>query len=202
MYGLIRNSKNKIYYKLRSIKAKLSHTKVIDTRMLYQYWEQEHLKKVFKKYQIDCVFDVGANFGQYAQMIRRDVGYKGLIISFEPIPKAAQHLRALAKNDVNWIIQEEALSFENGEQIFKIMHDSQFSSLSAPNHQDTTLFKSFNKIIEEVAVKTETLESAYARLKTTNDFKSPFLKLDTQGYDTTILASFCGDVEIIYRYPK
>ena len=42
--------------------------------------------------KVDCVFDVGANNGQYAQILRKHADYQGRIISFEPIPSAADPL--------------------------------------------------------------------------------------------------------------
>ena len=38
--------------------------------------EIEHLRKTFKLFNVDCVFDVGANEGQYAFMLRQDVNPK------------------------------------------------------------------------------------------------------------------------------
>ena len=49
---------------------------------LCQMWEVLRLRQVFGVFSIDCVFDVGANMGQYALMLRKKVGYRGLIISF------------------------------------------------------------------------------------------------------------------------
>ena len=59
--------------------------------------EIEHLKRVLERFSVDCVFDVGANDGQYATQLRKKVGYKGLIISFEPIPESAQIIREKSK---------------------------------------------------------------------------------------------------------
>ena len=181
--------KNYIINTIMDSYRRFRNTKLVDMRELYKYWEQEHLKKIFNKYEIDCVFDVGANLGQYAQMLRKNTNYKGLIISFEPIPNAALILKEKSKNDPNWIIIDHALSSKDGHQTFNIMSGSQFSSLSTPNHNEVDRFKSHNKVIESVSVVTETLESAYTRLKKEYNFKKPFLKLDTQGYDVEIVTS-------------
>jgi FkbM family methyltransferase len=180
---------NFIVDKMRSYYRRYKNTRSIDMRELYKYWEQEHLKKLFAKYEVDCVFDVGANLGQYARMIRQNADFKGLIISFEPIPKAADALREKAKSDPKWIIVEQALASINGQQLFNIMNISEFSSLSTPLHDEIDIFKNENKIIKSVIVKTETLETAYTRLKSIYNFKKPFLKLDTQGYDVDIVTS-------------
>lgn len=181
--------KESLINKLMDFYRKFRNTRLIDMRELYKYWEEEHLKKIFNEYEIDCVFDVGANLGQYAQMLRKNTNYKGLIISFEPIPMAAKILNEKAKDDPNWIIVDHALSSFCGQQTLNIMQGSQFSSLSTPDHNEVGIFKSHNKIVESVDVVTETLESAYTRLKKSHNFSKPFLKLDTQGFDVKIINS-------------
>jgi hypothetical protein len=52
-----------------------------------------HLKSLFKILETTCVFDVGANTGQYGDFLRAQVGYQGLIVSFEPVSKAANILQ-------------------------------------------------------------------------------------------------------------
>ena len=166
----------------------LQNLRLVDQRKLYHLWEQNHLRQVFERYEVDCVFDIGANYGQYAEMLRRRVGFRGRIISFEPIPEAAAALRAKAAGDPNWLIQEMAVSSHDGEQVFNLMNDSEFSSLSRPKADDSLLFGYKNAVNRTVSVKTEKLQTAYLRLHGTYGFKRPFLKLDTQGFDVEIIS--------------
>ena len=177
----------RIINKLRGLYWELSSYKIINVKHLYKCWEANHLKKLLSQYDVDCVFDVGANFGQYAQMLRNKAHYKGLIISFEPIPEAAKALTEKALNDPNWIIIEQALSDHDGTQEFNIMRDSQFSSLSNPRHDEVNRFQHKNKVENSLTIKTETLTTAYQRLQKAHNFTRPFLKMDTQGYDAEIV---------------
>ena len=49
----------------------------------------ERLRKIFAAHSIDTVIDVGANKGQYRDFLRHHVGYRGSIVSFEPLPEFA-----------------------------------------------------------------------------------------------------------------
>jgi FkbM family methyltransferase len=176
-------------YLFKKIWQKVINLNIIDRRHLYKYYEQEHLKRLLFKYDVDCVFDIGANNGQYARMLRREVGYRGLIVSFEPNPQAAAEARKLAEGDSLWIVEEMAISSTDGHQIFHLMADSQFSSLSQPRHDESDLFKSGNAVENSIQVRTETLSTAYARIRQKIKFERPFLKMDTQGYDVEIVSN-------------
>lgn len=180
---------------IRYYSAALRHAGVIDRRKLHAQWEIEHLRKIFQAYAVDCVFDVGANQGQYAQMLRKKVGYKGLIVSFEPIPAMAAQVREQASRDPLWVVCEQALSSSDGAQVLNVMRGSQFSSLSTPRHDEVGIFKNMNVVQEQVSVKTETLATAYKRLKEQHPFQRPFLKMDTQGYDVRIFRSGASVVQ-------
>jgi len=179
----------RVAQKLGELYASLRNTRLIDARNLYQLWEQNHLCRLLEHYRVDCVFDVGANYGQYADMLRRKAGFEGLIISFEPNPMVAAALRERAEGQTNWVIEEVALARSDGLSTFNIMKSSVFSSLSVPRHDEIGLFRAGNRIQEAVSVKTENLETAYRRLKQARRFERPFLKLDTQGFDVEIVSS-------------
>jgi hypothetical protein len=78
---------------------RIGESYIVHESEVHEIWEQRHLRKLFSKCNIDCVFDVGANYGQYARMLRDAVGFKGLIISFEPIAAAAAALRREFRNE-------------------------------------------------------------------------------------------------------
>lgn len=160
-----------------------------DRREPNHVWEAHVLKRMFQSLPIDCVFDVGANRGGYANMLRRDVGYHGLIISFEPIPELAHQMRRDARRDPNWIIEEVALSATDGTDTFHIMANHEFSSLSAPSNTETKDFAAVNRVMRSIPVKTERLDTALERIRQKHKFKTPFLKLDTQGNDANIVSA-------------
>lgn len=172
---------------LRSVSRRARHARLIDTRELHRYWEEEQLRRVFQAYAPDCVFDVGANTGQYASMLRRRIGYRGLIVSFEPDPSASLALRKRMRGDDKWLVSDHAISVQDGEQAFNIMADSEFNSLSVPDHSQTGLFRQKNVVSSTIEIRTETLASALSRLRLQHGFQRPFLKLDTQGWDTRIV---------------
>jgi FkbM family methyltransferase len=161
----------------------------LDVRKLYGEWEQAHLRRLVRHFDVDCIFDVGANFGQYAQMIRHKVSFDGLLISFEPNPVAAAALRKRARGQSNWLIEEVAIGPTDGTATFNIMHDSEFSSLSTPRHDDVDIFEKKNRVDESVEVRTENLATTLERLRSQHGFQRPFLKLDTQGLDVQIVTS-------------
>lgn len=167
---------------------------MIDPRNLHALHEEHHLRRLFQHLNVDCVFDVGANAGQYARMLRRKARFSGLIVSFEPIPRLADEIRQAAQADDLWIVEEVALADRNGESTFNVMVGDQFSSLGTPLHSETGLFQTRNVPTSTIAVRTETLEQAYTRLKQEHGFQRPFLKMDTQGFDVTILKSGKGIV--------
>jgi FkbM family methyltransferase len=169
-----------------SFTQKLRNAMVIDRRELHAIWEQHQLRQLFDFLNVDCVFDIGANVGQYAHMLRQEVGYRGWIFSFEPIPTAAAKLRERAGGDPKWIIIECAVADYNGTRTFNVMRHSQFSSLAQPRHEDVRVFVGRNEAVRTVEVATVTLESAFAEVEQKADFSRPFLKMDTQGFDLII----------------
>lgn len=148
--------------------------------------EPEQLRRFFEKFRVDCVFDVGANAGQYASRLRH-IGFGGLIISFEPIPEAAAKIARAARRDRLWIVRQLALDSRVRIVNFNVMRDSQFSSLHEPDHSNTTAFVDKNRVEKQIPVRTETIANVYPLLQAEFGFNRPFLKLDTQGHDVDVV---------------
>ena len=54
-------------------------------------------------HKVNTIFDIGANEGQFGVNLR-DFGYKGKIISFEPLTLARKKLHRISQNDPLWEI--------------------------------------------------------------------------------------------------
>ncbi len=171
----------------RKVWGQISDKRFIKKSELYRYWEQFHLERLLSTYAVDCVFDVGANYGQYATMLRQECGFQGLIFSFEPFPDAIAHLNEISQNDRQWIINDIALSDSEEAAEFKIMEGNQFSSLSNPVHEETDLFLERNRVNHTIQVHTRLLSTVFEQLQKEYGFERPFLKLDTQGFDVRII---------------
>jgi len=150
--------------------------------------ERVHLRRFFEYFGVDCVFDVGANRGQYAEMLRRKVGFAGAIVSFEPTPELAAALAARAAGDGRWHVEALALDREAGPATFHIMHESELNSLRRPNAEQPDIhLRRNNTIARSVTVMRSTVAAELARYQTRLGFARPFLKLDTQGNDLAVI---------------
>ena len=146
--------------------------------------EKYILRRFLKEFEIDCVFDVGANHGQYADLVR-SIGYRGPIVSFEPIPALAHRLKARAANDGRWSIEQIALDETVRDVTFNILASTNFSSIKTPKPNDG-LFSEYTKSIQLLSLTTGLLSQYIDRYKDKYNFSRPFLKMDTQGNDLAV----------------
>ncbi|UZW55768.1 FkbM family methyltransferase [Sphingobium sp. JS3065] len=153
---------------------------------VHQYPEIQALRRFLSVFAIDCVFDVGANRGQYATMLRKDAGFRGTILSFEPNPEIFAELERNAASDRKWHVFNMALSDFDGTASFNIMAADQFSSLKKPSGEQDAIFADRNKVTRTVDMQCRRLESMLPELKRAHGFARPFLKMDTQGHDLSV----------------
>lgn len=153
---------------------------------VHQYPEIQALARFLSAFAVDCLFDVGANRGQYATMARRDAGYKGTILSFEPNPAVFAELQRRAASDRHWHVFNMALSDFDGPASFNIMAADQFSSLKTPSGAQDAIFAERNKVMQTVEMQCRRLDTLLPDLMAQHGFKRPFLKMDTQGHDMAV----------------
>lgn len=175
------------------IAKKFGYT-VIPNWRLHSFTASEYLQKLFKRLEIDVVFDVGANVGQYYQFLRNEVGYEGLVVSFEPTPNLVRKLKEKAAREKSWVIQDIALGAENGEFEFNVMENTELNSFRQPSHEDTKLFVDLNVVREKVMVKTRELDAVYDEITQKYNKKNVYLKVDTQGFDLEVLKGASGSL--------
>jgi FkbM family methyltransferase len=170
-----------------------SEYRIVAAELLPLMFEKEHLRKFFDYFNVDCVFDVGANAGQYAKRLREEIGYYGSIISYEPIPELAQQIRTAARNDSAWFVEEMALGKVEGASSFNVFAESEFSSLHELStaidvEQIRNAMATPHHIEVQIGILAKEINKYRARL----GFKRPFLKMDTQGHDLDV-AMGAGD---------
>lgn len=146
----------------------------------------KHLAKLFSSRKIDCVFDVGANLGQYAGFLRNDVGYTGRIVSIEPVTHQFDILREASKADPGWTVLQAALGARTGRQSINITRSSDFSSFLTPDNSQTRQYESSNEIVAREEVPLLTLEEVFLSDPAYRT-ATIYLKMDTQGYDLQVL---------------
>jgi FkbM family methyltransferase len=151
-----------------------------------EFYERDQVRRVFRHFDVDCVFDVGANSGQYYRFLREMVGFDGPVISYEPAPALAEELTERARSNQRWHVVPAALDREAGEATFHVARDTQFSSLRQPAPAGRELFQDGRMESQTVVVRTATLAEELKLWRDRLGFARPYLKLDTQGHDLAV----------------
>ncbi len=140
--------------------------------------------KLLEHYNVDLVFDIGANKGQYATGIM-DAGYRHQIVSFEPLSSAHGVIDGLSKKHTNWTVAPRCAIGSKKEEIeINISANSVSSTLL--NMLDTHIDGApESKIIGKEKVQVFPLDEIgenYAK-----NCKNIFLKIDVQGFEQEVL---------------
>lgn len=158
-----------------------------------------HLRNLFTTQKVDCIFDVGANKGQYYSFLREAVGFRGLVISFEPVKRLYELLEKQAAADGQWIVYGCALGRTNGTAPFNVMKGDQLSSFRTPSTSSTDRFHDSNTVVAVEDVQVRTLDDVFDEISAQHQFVRPYLKIDAQGFDLEVaqggakhLAAFVG----------
>lgn len=150
-----------------------------------EYLCAQHVAGMLAAYGVNCVFDVGANAGQYAKRLRR-FGYTGRIVSFEPTADAFARLERAAEDDPEWQVHHFALGREETAQSIHTGWNS-MNSLLPPSDYGRGRYKRFTKTqTEEIEIRR--LDGVIEKALDGIAAPRPYLKMDTQGYDLEVFA--------------
>jgi FkbM family methyltransferase len=151
-------------------------------RGLYDYLASEHVAWMLRELDINCVLDVGANIGQYGKKLRR-AGYRGRIVSFEPLPHLARKLRRTAAADPDWQVFECALGDTEGESEMNVAAGPGTTSSLLPASDFGREWSARLGGGGTAKVQVRRLDSVFGEAVAGLASPRVYLKLDTQGYD-------------------
>jgi FkbM family methyltransferase len=164
----------KIGYKIIPIK------RYREIKKFYRDFERRII--LFNNQNIDYVLDVGANNGGYGSYLRK-LGFKGDILSFEPLSSAFNDLALLIQRDPKWKAIQIALGVENETSVINISNNSHSSSL-LPMNDNHVEGDPTSTYISTEKVQTKKLDDIF------DDYcsnKKVLLKIDTQGFEKYVL---------------
>lgn len=144
---------------------------------------RQPLIRLLHDQQINVVLDVGASVGGYGSELRRR-GYKGRIVSFEPLPHLFQALEGLTQKSPRWTALPLAVGNETGTALMYIASNGDSSSLLPMLARIST---SAPSIVPsgEIRVNIVRLDDVYRTYCAPGD--RVFLKIDVQGFEDRVL---------------
>ncbi|KUO17419.1 FkbM family methyltransferase [Streptomyces dysideae] len=150
-----------------------------------EYLCAQHVAAMLGLYGVNCVFDVGANTGQYAKRLRR-LGYTGRIVSFEPTADAYARLSKAAEHDQDWHVHHLGLGREDTVSTIHTGWNT-MNSLLPPSDYGRDRYQRFAETsTEEIEIRR--LDGVMEKALDGIAEPRPFLKMDTQGYDLEVFA--------------
>jgi FkbM family methyltransferase len=152
--------------------------------------EQQVVKEVLKLTGVKIVLDVGANTGQWGDLVF-ETGFDGKLISFEAIPSVHTALVAHAKRrGGSWEVAPcAALGSERGHVEFNISANTLSSSVLSMRREH-----------EEAAPRSTYVDKQTVAVERLDELAPPLLppeghlmiKIDTQGYELHVLKGASG----------
>jgi FkbM family methyltransferase len=143
------------------------------------------LRQGLRNFNVDLIFDIGANVGQFALELR-SVGFTGNIVSFEPLTSAHAQLCQAAEKDQKWqVFRRCAVGHFDGEIQINIGKSSSTSSI-LPIHQKLHLAADGASYVGSEITPIIKLDSVSMDYLCKTMGKS-FIKIDTQGFEWQVL---------------
>ena len=157
---------------------------------------ERHLRDYLLQMKINVVLDVGAFVGNYALELRK-IGYKGYILSFEPVSASYENLTKTMGNDPLWVGYPFGLSDEEREALINTHSSGDFNSLLTLREDAQKAYAVDPADQGQAKIQLKRLDAVLPPL--IEKIKSPriFLKMDTQGHDISVLKGASGVLDMI-----
>lgn len=136
-------------------------------------------------HKVDLILDVGANVGQFGLELRKHIGYRGRIVSFEPTAAAYNALLENADSDAKWFVEERcAIGATEGFIEINVSENS-VSSSALPMLQSHINAAPNSGYISVERVPLCPLDSLSPKWLAAAE--TTLLKIDTQGFESEVL---------------
>jgi FkbM family methyltransferase len=140
--------------------------------------ELNRLKRLLEALDVNCVLDVGANTGQFAEEVR-GIGFRGRIVSFEPLQREFTQLCSRFRHDERWRGLPFALGAAASHTTINVVPGlTVLSSLLELRH---ALPGTHTQPVE-----VKRLDEMFASAVDGIRHPRVLLKMDTQGYDLNV----------------
>ena len=148
---------------------------------------------LLKAYQINLIFDVGANIGQFGQRVRQ-VGYRGEIVSFEPIPETFRQLQVNTAGDSRWKTVLSAIGDYDGTADINVSANSYSSSVlnMLPAHTESAPDTMY---VRQEIICIQKIDSIIDQYYSAG--KNLYVKIDTQGFERQVFEGCLGSLDKI-----
>jgi FkbM family methyltransferase len=145
---------------------------------------ESRLVRLIEEFEVDLVVDAGAHAGRYATGLRR-AGYRGRIVSFEPLDGPRRRLTRAAAQDDAWNVLPYALGEESGPAVLNVAGDNGAASSvlpMLPRHREADPRSAY---IARQPVEVRRLDELWEQVVAPGE--RVFLKLDVRGYEARVL---------------
>jgi len=169
--------------RLKNVLRRVIHAAGLDIR-----WYVPHpphtLKTLLDLYRVDAVFDIGANIGMSGQYLR-NLGFRGMIVSFEPVLRYYRELARKAAKDARWLCEHVAVGDAEGELEINVSGGSGGASSFLKMTQAVMTHAPELAVVGRELVRVRTVDALAREHYPQGD--RLFLKLDVQGYERNVL---------------
>jgi FkbM family methyltransferase len=144
--------------------------------------------RLLRYHRVSVVLDVGAGIGQYAGELRA-LGYRGRLVSYEPLTSSFETLRRKAARDGDWVAVRTALGDAAGTAELNVAGNSHSSSIlpMLPAHEQAASESRFVGIEQTPVAR---LDEIAPRQLTADD--RAYVRIAAQGYAKPVLLGAKG----------